>query len=199
MLEIVRRLTLAQQLGILNDCRQIIEVAPLFTKIMPTGAAFRYRCTSAGDYGWISDRKGYRYVQQHPHTQQSFPAMPASIRQTAIEVAAAYGLTIRPESALINWYEADGQLGLHQDKTEISRAPVISISIGDDCVFIAGGTRRSDPKREFVLHSGDILIMGEADRLAFHGVKKILAGTAPVDLGLKQAGRLNITVRQVYP
>lgn len=199
MLEVIRCLTITEQVNLLSNCRQVIELAPLFTKTMPTGAAFRYRCTSAGDYGWISDRQGYRYVQQHPHTHRAFPAMPDRIRQLAIEAAAACGLTIRPESALINWYDIDGQLGLHQDKTEISRAPVISISIGDDCVFIAGGTQRSDPKREFILHSGDVLVMGEAHRLAFHGVKKILGGTAPAELGLKQAGRLNITVRQVYP
>jgi alkylated DNA repair protein (DNA oxidative demethylase) len=200
VLEIVRCLTIEEQHAILDACRKVIAKAPLFTKTMPpNGAAFRYQCTSAGDFGWVSDQQGFRYVREHPVTQKQFPPIPRLIRQIAIDAAKQYGLNIRPESALINWYGEDGQLGLHQDKTEISRAPVISISIGDDCVFIVGGLKRSDPKREYILQSGDVLIMGEEDRLIFHGVKKIIPGTAPTALKLKRDGRLNITVRQVYP
>ena len=176
----------------------VIEQAPLFIKTMPTGAAFRYRCTSAGRYGWISDKAGFRYVDAHPITSLPFPQMPPLIEQIASEAAIQYGLHIKPESALINWYDHDGTLGLHQDKTEISRAPVVSISIGDDCVFIVGGLKRTDRKSELILKSGDVLIFGAEDRLIFHGVKKIIPLTAPRELGLKQAGRLNITVRQVY-
>lgn len=199
MFEIARRLTLAEQAEILSACRHVIQQAPLFTKTMPpTGAAFRYQCTSAGRYGWISDRTGFRYVQQHPVTQHPFPPLPPIIDQLATDIASQYDLALRPETALINWYAADGKLGLHQDKTEISRAPVISISIGDDCVFIMGGMKRTDKKQDMILQSGDVLIMGAEDRLRFHGVKKIISGTTPPELNLKQPGRLNITVRQVY-
>jgi alkylated DNA repair protein (DNA oxidative demethylase) len=198
MIEIARNLSIDEQGQILETCQTVIEEAPLFIKTMPGGAAFRYRCTSAGSYGWISDKKGFRYVDAHPVTSLPFPQMPPLIEKIAIETVSQYGLHIRPESALINWYDHDGTLGLHQDKTEISRAPVVSISIGDDCVFIVGGLKRTDKKREFILKSGDVLIFGAEDRLIFHGVKKILPKTAPPELGLKQAGRWNITVRQVY-
>jgi alkylated DNA repair protein (DNA oxidative demethylase) len=170
MLEIVRCLTIEEQHAVMDACRKVIMKAPLFTKTMPpNGAAFRYQCTSAGDFGWISDQKGFRYVREHPLTQKPFPPIPRLIRQIAIDAAKQYGLSIRPES------------------------------IGDDCVFIVGGLKRSDPKREYVLQSGDVLIMGEEDRLIFHGVKKIIPGTAPAALQWKRNGRLNITVRQVYP
>jgi|FLYN01.1.fsa_nt_gi alkylated DNA repair protein (DNA oxidative demethylase) len=198
MIEVVRRLTIAEQREILDACQAVIEQAPLFRKIMPTGAKFRYLCTSAGQYGWISDRQGYRYASQHPVTKQNFPLMPPIIRDIAIDAAARAGLSLRPESALINWYDRKGTLGLHQDKTEKSLAPVVSISIGDDCVFIVGGLERTDPKRNMILKSGDVLVMGAEHRLIFHGVKKILPGTRPPELDFKEDGRLNITVRQVY-
>src|SRR5215475_349019 len=103
MIEVARRLTLNEQLAVLNACREVVRQAPLFQKTMPTGANFRYLCTSAGQYGWMSDRKGYRYEDKHPLTQTAFPPMPAQIDQIAQTTAAQYGLDLRPESALINW------------------------------------------------------------------------------------------------
>lgn len=198
MIEICRQLTLTEQLDVLQQCRQVVGQSPLFQKVMPSGAKFQYLCTSAGAYGWVSDRKGYRYVDHHPITQKHFPPIPPILETIAVEAAAHYGLTIRPETALINWYDAQGKLGLHQDKTEISRAPVVSISLGDDCVFIIGGEERTSPKHDIILHSGDVLVMGAEHRLAYHGVRRILPNTAPAELGLQNAGRLNITLRQIY-
>ena len=196
MFEVVFKLTTEEQCAIVAACREIIEKAPLFTKTMPTGAEFRYQCTSAGEYGWVSDNKGFRYVNRHPITDLAFPDMPDIIREIAHNAVAHYGLIIEPESALINWYDRDGRLGLHQDKTEISHAPVVSISLGDDCIFLIGGLKRSDAKKEVVLHSGDVLVMGAEHRLAFHGVKKILSDTGPHELEI--SGRINVTIRQVY-
>ena len=198
MLEVARQLSIEEQRCILKECRDVVNEAPLFQKVMPTGAKFRYLCTSAGPYGWISDRKGYRYVTEHPVSGKVFPDIPQIICDIAHEVVDTYGLTIVPETALINFYDEKGKLGLHQDKTEISRAPVVSISIGDDCVFTAGGLKRSDPKEDMILHSGDVLVMGAEHRLVYHGVKKIIPHTAPAELELTNAGRINITVRQVY-
>lgn len=198
MIEVVRKLDIATQLEILEACRQIVSEAPLFQKTMPTGAKFKYLCTSAGDYGWISDRKGYRYEEHHPTTQQHFPPIPQIIHDVSIEVVESLGDTIQPQSALINWYTETSTLGLHQDKTEESLAPVVSFSLGDDCLFTIGGLKRTDKKRNITLQSGDILVMGREHRLVFHGVKKIIPNTAPPELKMKQAGRVNITVRQVY-
>lgn len=198
MIEVVRKLDMETQVDILEACRQVISEAPLFQKTMPTGAAFKYLCTSAGAYGWISDRKGYRYEEYHPSTQQHFPRIPQIIQELSIDVVESLGETLIPQSALINWYTEASTLGLHQDKTEESQAPVVSFSIGDDCLFTIGGLKRADKKRNITLHSGDILVMGGEHRLVFHGVKKIIPNTAPPELNMKQVGRVNITVRQVY-
>jgi alkylated DNA repair protein (DNA oxidative demethylase) len=199
MFEVAFTLSFETQIELLNICRQIAEEAPLFQKSMPNGAKFNYLCTSAGDYGWVSDRRGYRYEEQHPVTNQPFPKIPSLIEEIAIKAAGSYGLSLRPESALINWYSADSSLGLHQDKTERSDAPVISISLGDDCVFMKGGITRSEPKENLMLYSGDVLVMGGEHRYYFHGVKKIYPNSAPIEIGMKSAGRINITVRQVNP
>ncbi len=198
MFEVVQCLTLEEQIALVEVCRTIVKEAPLFQKTMPTGGIFHYLCTSVGHYGWLSDKKGYRYETQHPITKNAFPPIPPLIQDIAVQAVAHYGQTIRPETALINWYDANGNLGLHQDKTEVSRAPVVSISLGDDALFIKGGMQRNDPKEMITLKSGDVLVMGAEHRLAYHGVKKILPGTAPLELAFKQAGRINITVRQVY-
>jgi DNA oxidative demethylase len=199
MLEVVCKLDIDTQMQLLEECMRVITIAPLFQKTMPRwGHNFKYLCTSAGDYGWLSDRKGYRYETQHPITQDHFPPIPDIIHDLSIEVVESLGHTINPQSALINWYREDGTLGLHQDKTEQSLAPVVSFSLGDDCIFTLGGLSNKDDTRDITLHSGDIFVMGADDRLTYHGVKKIIPNTAPPELKMEQSGRVNITVRQVY-
>jgi alkylated DNA repair protein (DNA oxidative demethylase) len=86
-------------------------------------------------------------------------------------------------------------MGLHQDRDEQDfDAPVVSLSLGDTCLFRIGGTRRSDPTRSFKLASGDALVLGGAARLAFHGVDRILPGTSTL---LPEGGRINLTMRRV--
>lgn len=199
MFEVAFTLSLETQIELLGLCRTIAEEAPLFQKMLPTGAKFNYFCTSAGQYGWVSDKKGYRYEETHPLTRQPFPKIPNLIEEIALKAAAKYDTRLRPESALINWYAADSSLGLHQDKTEKCDAPVVSISLGDDCQFVKGGLERNSPKENLRLCSGDVFVMGGEHRYYFHAVKRIYPNTAPPELGMKQSGRVNITVRQVYP
>lgn len=199
MIEVVDSLSLALQNELLECCRQIVARAPLFTKTMPTGAPFRYRCTSAGPYGWVSDKRGYRYERAHPLTGEPFGPIPPLIDSLARRAAQQVGLVIEPQSVLLNWYEADSKLGLHQDNTERCDAPVISFSLGDDCAFVIGGPERSSPTRSVRLKSGDVLVMGGADRYIFHGVRRLYAGTSPAGLQMRAPGRINLTVRQVDP
>ncbi|QIB47391.1 alpha-ketoglutarate-dependent dioxygenase AlkB family protein [Streptomyces aureoverticillatus] len=96
--------------------------------------------------------------------------------------------------ALINFYDAEAHMGMHRDSDENSTAPVVSLSLGDTCVFRFGNTEtRTRPYTDVELRSGDLMVFGGASRLAYHGVPKVHAGTAPPGLGL--AGRLNITLR----
>jgi DNA oxidative demethylase len=73
---------------------------------------------------------------------------------------------------------------------------VLSISIGDDCLFRVGGLKRDDPTRSVRLASGDVVVIGGESRLAFHGVDRIYPGTSML---LKREGRINLTLRRVTP
>ncbi|MFG2972739.1 alpha-ketoglutarate-dependent dioxygenase AlkB family protein [Streptomyces sp. NPDC048331] len=96
--------------------------------------------------------------------------------------------------ALINFYAGDSRMGMHRDAEERSTAPVVSLSLGDTCVFRFGNTAsRGRPYHDVELRSGDLFVFGGASRLAYHGVPKVLPGTGPRELGL--TGRLNITLR----
>jgi alkylated DNA repair protein (DNA oxidative demethylase) len=86
-------------------------------------------------------------------------------------------------------------MGLHQDRDEEDfSVPVVSLSLGDSCLFRVGGTKRNDPTRSFDLHSGDALVIGGPARLAFHGVDRIKAGGSTL---LAKGGRINLTLRRV--
>ncbi|WP_027928428.1 alpha-ketoglutarate-dependent dioxygenase AlkB family protein [Amycolatopsis benzoatilytica] len=100
----------------------------------------------------------------------------------------------RPDVALVNYYDAAAKMGMHQDKDENSTEPVVSLSLGDACVFRFGNTEnRNRPYTDVELRSGDLFVFGGPARLAYHGVPKTLPGTADPDLGL--TGRLNLTLR----
>lgn len=100
-----------------------------------------------------------------------------------------------PDTALVNYYDEAARMGMHQDKDERSLAPVVSLSIGDACVFRFGNTQnRNRPYQDLELASGDLFVFGGPSRLAYHGVRSVRPGTAPSGCGL-QAGRVNITLR----
>lgn len=100
-----------------------------------------------------------------------------------------------PDTALVNYYDHTARMGMHQDKDERSRAPVVSLSIGDTCTFRFGNTEnRNRPYQDIDLASGDLFVFGGPSRLAFHGVQKIYPDTAPTGCGL-ETGRVNITLR----
>lgn len=125
-----------------------------------------------------------------------FPAWLGELGRSAVAdalgpeaaTAAAYDI------ALINFYGADARMGMHRDSDERSDAPVASLSLGDTCVFRFGNAdTRTRPWRDVELRSGDLFVFGGPSRLAYHGVPRVHAGTAPPELGL--TGRLNITLR----
>jgi alkylated DNA repair protein (DNA oxidative demethylase) len=101
-----------------------------------------------------------------------------------------------PDAAIVNLYAPGARLGLHQDDEEPSAAPVVTISLGDTCVFrMAGTDRRTAPFTDVELASGDLLVFGGSNRRIYHGVPKVLDATAPAWLDLPP-GRLSITVRE---
>ena len=86
-------------------------------------------------------------------------------------------------------------MGLHQDKDEEDfSAPVVSVSLGDTAIFRVGGTLRQDSTQKFELKSGDVFVLGGEDRLAFHGIDRVVAGSSQL---LDEGGRFNLTLRRV--
>jgi alkylated DNA repair protein (DNA oxidative demethylase) len=185
----------AAQEALLTAVREAIREAPLYTPTMPrTGQPFSVRMTNCGPLGWISDAGGYRYQPTHPATGRPWPPIPALALRAWRDLA---GDAAPPEACLINVYVPTARMGLHQDRDEKDfSAPVLSLSLGDTCLFRVGGTRRSDPTRSFRLASGDVVVLGGEARLAFHGVDRIMAGTSTL---LPEGGRINLTLRRVRP
>lgn len=186
----------AAQAALVEDIRAVVAAAPLFVPVMPrTGRPMSVRMTNCGALGWVTDReRGYRYQPAHPVTGRPWPAIPPRLLDLWAEVA-DYGAP--PEACLVNFYDGTAKMGLHQDRDEGTfDAPVVSVSLGDDCLFRIGGTDRGGPTRSLRLRSGDVFVLGGAGRLAFHGVDRIYPGTSTL---LKQGGRINLTLRRVTP
>jgi alkylated DNA repair protein (DNA oxidative demethylase) len=186
----------AAQLALVEDIRTIVAAAPLFTPAMPkTGKEMSVRMTNCGQLGWVTDKgRGYRYQETHPVTGAPWPPMPQSL----IELWRAYAnYPLLPEACLVNFYNDSAKMGLHQDRDEADfNAPVLSVSLGDACLFRVGGLKRDDKTVSFRLESGDVVIIGGKSRLAYHGVDRIYAGSSTL---LKNGGRINLTLRRVSP
>ena len=102
----------------------------------------------------------------------------------------------RPDVALVNWYGPGARMGMHADREERCEAPVVSVSMGDTCVFRFGtAASRGRPWTDVHLESGDLFVFGGPSRRAFHGVPKVLPATGDPTMGLAP-GRFNVTLRQ---
>lgn len=183
----------AGQTALVTALRGILAVAPLMTYRMPkSGRPFTVRMSNCGGLGWISDEGGYRYQPTHPGTGRPWPAMPAAL--LALWNAIAF-YPHPPQACLINFYRPGAKMGLHQDRDEEDfAAPVVSVSLGDACLFRIGGTKRSDPTRSFRLNSGDVVVLAGLSRLAFHGVDRVFPGSSAL---LPEGGRINLTLHRV--
>ena len=183
----------AGQRLLLEELRDAIRLAPFFTPVMPrTGRPFSVAMTNLGPLGWVSDRQGYRYQPTHPATAEPWPPMPEMVMALWRAVA---DYPHEPQACLVNYYRAGAKMGLHQDADEEDfEAPVVSVSLGDTAVFRIGGRERGGPTKSLRLASGDVLVMGGASRLCYHGIDRILPGTSRL---LPEGGRINLTLRRV--
>ena len=179
------------QTEMVQDIRKIVEKAPLFSPLTPWGKPMSVGMTSAGKYGWFTDKSGYRYEPQHPNGSP-WPPIPQSVLTVWSDLVSE---TRQPDCCLINYYKKTAKMGLHQDKDEADfNWPVLSISLGDTGIFRVGGLNRKDPTEKIDLESGDIAILEGETRLAFHGIDRIKFGSSSL---LKDGGRINLTLRVV--
>lgn len=179
----------ALQEKILTDLRAVIDAAPLFRPETRRGRKMSVRMTSAGSVGWISDRRGYRYEPRHP-SGVAWPPIPDTLSDLWDTHA---GAAVPPDTCLVNFYDEDARMGLHQDRDEADLShPVLSLSLGDDALFRVGNVAPGAPTQSVWLASGDLAVIGGEARLVHHGIDRIRHGSSTL---LPKGGRVNVTMR----
>jgi len=168
--------------------------APFRRMRTPGGRRMSAAMSNCGEWGWVTDHRGYRYTREDPESGRAWPPMPEAIVRLAASAAARAGFSgFVPDACLVNRYEPGARLTLHQDKDERDfAAPIVSVSLGLPAVFLFGGERRSDPTRRVRLVHGDVVVWGGPARLRYHGVLPLADGDHPL-LGRL---RVNLTLRK---
>lgn len=191
------RLATTEQRELWQLCRTLAEgPVPMYTPTVRGGRKMSVGMLCLGKH-W----NGLTYKYEHQRSDfdgLTVPPIPDAMAALARAAAADAGFAMRPDLCIMNFYDADARMGVHQDKDErpetiAAGTPIVSVSLGDAARFVVGGLTRREPTTPIVLRSGDVLVMGGPSRLRFHGVTRILPGTAPEALG---PGRFNLTFRQ---
>lgn len=185
------RLDRQTQARLIEIILQAETSAPFYRPITPRGQPMSVRMTNLGPLGWVTDAQGYRYQPTHPISGRPWPPIPPALLRLWAELT---GAAATPDACLVNYYDADAKMGLHQDRDEADfSVPVVSISLGDTAVFRIGGLDRRSPTRSVRLASGDVCVLAGEARLAFHGIDRIVAGSSSLIAG---GGRINLTLRR---
>lgn len=191
---ILRGFALDRQDALLAHIAHLTAVAPPRHMVTPGGFSMSAALSNCGALGWVSDARGYRYAAQDPGSGQPWPAMPAvflDLARGAAQEAGFPGFT--PDACLINHYAPGAKMSLHQDRDERDlSAPIVSVSLGMEAVFLFGGHARADRAQRVPLYHGDVVVWGGEDRLRFHGI-------APLkDVPHPRLGslRINLTFRK---
>jgi alkylated DNA repair protein (DNA oxidative demethylase) len=191
-------LSLDEQRAIVTQCRAIMDgPAGGYVPTVRGGGKMHVRMVCLGRH-W--NALTYKYESTRAdHDDAPVAPVPDEWVALASRIAREAGFDFAPDLCIMNWYDADGRMGLHQDKDE-GRAsidaglPVVSMSLGDTARFLFGGLKRRDPIQSLLLESGDAFVFGGAARLRYHGVSRIIPGTAPSELDIN--GRFNLTFRK---
>lgn len=186
------------QQSVAATCLALIDgPVPAYVPTVRGGGQMHVRMLCLGRH-W--NGKLYRYeTSRSDFDGQPAPPIPPSFASLARQLAARCGMAIEPDICIINYYDADGRMGLHQDKDETPASlaggiPVVSLSLGDSARFQVGGLSRRDSNQSLTLRSGDAFVFGGPARLLYHGIARVTAGSAPP--ALRMTGRLNLTFRQ---
>ena len=190
---VLRGFAASRGVALLAAVDAITAGAPWRHMLTPAGA-MSVAMSNCGDYGWVSDRQGYRYSSVDPQSGQPWPAMPLLFSELAGEAALAVGFAdFRPDACLINRYVENARMGLHQDKDEQDMSqPIVSVSLGLPAVFQFGGHKRSEPVQRVLLEHGDVVVWGGSDRLRYHGIQPLKPGLH----ALTGPYRFNLTFRK---
>ena len=191
-------LTLDEQAELSDHCQRLGARSPgRYRPVLRTGTPMKLHMLCLGRH-WNPVR--YRYeATRSDHDGQPAPPLPDGLRDLAARIARLAGTELQPDVCIVNYYDTQGRLGLHQDRDErpdTLRAgiPIVSVSLGDDADFQVGGLSRRDRPVTVRLRSGDGFVLGGPSRLRFHGIGRVHPGTAPEGCGLR-GERINLTFR----
>jgi DNA alkylation damage repair protein AlkB len=189
-------LPVSAQQALWERCRTLAEgPVPMYTPTVRGGRKMSVGMLCLGRH-W--NALAYDYEERRTdYDDQAVPPIPDEFRRVASNAAGTAGFAMDPDICIMNFYGPESRMGVHQDKDErpetiAAGVPIVSVSLGDAARFVVGGLSRKHPMRPVVLRSGDVLVMGGPSRLRFHGVTRIMAGTAPPGTG---PGRFNLTFR----
>lgn len=191
---VLRGFAAAEAPALMQALAPVLAAAPFRHMVTPGGYRMSVAMTNCGQFGWVTDRRGYRYQPLDPESGRAWPPMPSALHDLAVRAAEAAGFPgFEPDSCLINRYDPDARLSLHQDRNERDyAAPIVSVSLGLAATFLFGGMSRSDRPRRIPLQSGDVVVWGGPARLVFHGVEAIAQGEHP----LTGCCRINLAFRR---
>jgi alkylated DNA repair protein (DNA oxidative demethylase) len=191
-------LSLDEQRAIVQQCQALVDgEVPAYVPIVRGGGKMHVRMLCLGRH-W--NGKTYKYESvRSDFDGLPVPPLPDTFKAIANRIAADVGMPLDADLCILNYYDAEGRMGVHQDKDESERSiaagrPVVSISLGDTARFLFGGLRRRDPIEPRLLTSGDAFVFGGPARLRYHGVSRIIPHSAPPELGM--TGRFNLTFRE---
>jgi len=191
------RLAAAEQRTLWDECRALADgPVPMYTPTVRGGRKMSVGMLCLGKH-WNGMTYAYEDVRSD-FDRLAVPPIPDTFAAIARSAAADAGFAMRADLCIMNYYDEAARMGVHQDKDErqdtiAAGIPIVSVSLGDAARFVVGGLTRREPTRPLILRSGDVLVMGGPSRLRFHGVTRILPGTAPQGTG---PGRFNLTFRQ---
>lgn len=173
---------------------EVLVHSPLRQMQTSRGFLMSVHTSNCGTVGWISDRKGYRYVEQDPLNGKPWPRMPEQFATLANHAATCAGFTsFEPDACLINHYRPGTQMGAHQDRDESDFSqPIVSVSLGIDARFFVIGPEKRGKSIPVDLSDGDVMVFGGPARRYYHGVRKLKESTHP-QFG---AIRWNLTFRK---
>ena len=194
---VLRNFALQDETALLREVHDVIARSPFRHMVTRGGFRMSAAMTNCGNFGWVTDRKGYRYQAVDPETGDPWPPMSDAFRHLAIAGAREAGFpNFIPDSCLINRYEPGAKMSLHQDINEQDFThPIVSVSLGIPAVFLFGGAQRSGKTTRVPLFHGDIVVWGGPARLNYHGILPLKEASHP----LVGAYRLNLTFRKARP
>jgi alkylated DNA repair protein (DNA oxidative demethylase) len=175
---VLRNFIGSNDVAVLAAIEDIAAEAPFRRMTTPGGYRMSVAMTNCGRYGWLTDRRGYRYDTLDPKSGNAWPAMPSLFLALARDAAAQAGFeNFSPDACLINRYAVGAKLSLHQDKNELDFSkPIVSVSLGLPAVFLFGGSHRKDRVIKVPLNHGDVTVWGGPARLSYHGVMPLKNG-----------------------